>query len=323
METKDSETITENLFRKFYGPDVFIEKSAIPKEFGFKSKKDSGKDGYPDFFLDKENFVIIVEAKASKHKDAEVEVQFYMEHNLIEKDMLGIAVSGQTEEDLQVTYYKKYYGDIKASLLDIDRVLMSVSTFEKIYKKSKKTETTTEEHLTKTLHALNKEFQTENIVRDTERSLFFSGLMIALKDRTFSDEHKANISKAKNNQPLSEAQKAALAIICENNRGRKHSEETKAKISAANKGKQISQESRDKMSKAHKGKRIESHLIKVAQYDLNGNLIKIWDCIMDASRALGIDNSRIAKCAKRGIWVQNCWWIYMEIYIKLRVKFND
>ena len=97
METKDSETITENLFRKFYGPDVFIEKSAIPKEFGFKSKKDSGKDGYPDFFLDKENFVIIVEAKASKHKDAEVEVQFYMEHNLIEKDMLGIAVSGQTE----------------------------------------------------------------------------------------------------------------------------------------------------------------------------------------------------------------------------------
>ena len=120
----------------------------------------------------------------------------------------------------------------------------------------------------------------------------------ALKDRTFSDEHKANISKAKKNQPLSEAQKAALAIICENNRGRKHSEETKAKISAANKGKQISQESRDKMSKAHKGKRIESHLIKVAQYDLNGNLIKIWDCIMDASRALGIDNSRIAKCAK-------------------------
>ena len=191
METKDSETITENLFRKFYGPDVFIEKSAIPKEFGFKSKKDSGKDGYPDFFLDKENFVIIVEAKASKHKDAEVEVQFYMEHNLIEKDMLGIAVSGQTEEDLQVTYYKKYYGDIKASLLDIDRVLMSVSTFEKIYKKSKKTETTTEEHLTKTLHALNKEFQTENIVRDTERSLFFSGLMIALKDRTFRNSYKS------------------------------------------------------------------------------------------------------------------------------------
>lgn len=192
METKDSETITENLFRKFYGPDVFIEKSAIPREFGFKSKKDSGKDGYPDFFLDKENFVIIVEAKASKHKDAEVEVQFYMEHNLIEKDMLGIAVSGQTEEDLQVTYYKKYYGDTKASLLDVDRVLMSVSTFEKIYKKSKKTETTTEEHLTKTLHALNKEFQAENIVRDTERSLFFSGLMIALKDRTFRNSYKSN-----------------------------------------------------------------------------------------------------------------------------------
>ena len=190
METKASETITENIFRSYYGADTFIEKSAIPKEFGFESKKGSGKDGYPDFFLDNEDFVIIVEAKTSKQKDAENDVLFYMEHNKIDKDMLGIAVSGQTLEDLQVSYFKKYYGDEKANALNVDKSLMSIENLKKIYKKSKFTETTTEEHLNKTLHALNKEFQNENIVRDTERSLFFSGLMIALKDKTFRNSYK-------------------------------------------------------------------------------------------------------------------------------------
>ena len=120
------------------------------------------------------------------------------------------------------------------------------------------------------------------------------------KGKIFSDEHKANISKGKLNQPLSEAQRAALLIVCENNKGRKHSAETKAKISAGNKGKIVSAESREKMSKAHKGKRSNGRpLIKVAQYDLStGCLIQEWECIMDACRATGIDNSAIAKCAK-------------------------
>ena len=41
MSTKAniSETNTENVFRTFYGANTFIEKSAIPKEYGFVSKK--------------------------------------------------------------------------------------------------------------------------------------------------------------------------------------------------------------------------------------------------------------------------------------------
>ena len=119
----------------------------------------------------------------------------------------------------------------------------------------------------------------------------------ALKGKKISEEHKMNISKAKTGKPLSDAAKIARRIVGEKNRGRKHSEETKAKISAANKGKQVSQESREKMSNARKGKR-GNNLLKVAQYDTNGCLIKIWECIMDASRETGIDNSSIAKCAK-------------------------
>lgn len=83
-----SETTTENIFRNFYGATTFIEKSAIPSVYGFKSKKGSDYKGYPDFFKDDANYVIVVEAKAIKHSEAEAEVQFYMENNKINKDII-------------------------------------------------------------------------------------------------------------------------------------------------------------------------------------------------------------------------------------------
>lgn len=124
-----------------------------------------------------------------------------------------------------------------------------------------------------------------------------NNLSKALTGRVFSNEHKTNISKAKKGKPLSEAEKAARIKVGKMNRGRKCSEETKAKISAVHKGKHISEETRKKMSEAKKGKR-GNRAIRVAQYDLEGSLIKEWESMMDASQSLGIDNSRIAKCAK-------------------------
>lgn len=38
MKKKISEANTEKIFREFYGAGTFIEKSAIPSEYGFKSK---------------------------------------------------------------------------------------------------------------------------------------------------------------------------------------------------------------------------------------------------------------------------------------------
>lgn len=82
-----SETITENIFREFYGNGAFIEKSAILSHYGFKSKKGTGYKGYPDFFRDNanEDFVIIVEAKADDYKAACEEVEFYAKVNKIDK----------------------------------------------------------------------------------------------------------------------------------------------------------------------------------------------------------------------------------------------
>ena len=102
-----SETVTENIFRDFYGSSTFIEKSAIPNEFGFQSKKQSTFKGYPDFLLEEEDYIIVVEAKATEQANAISEVQHYMSKNKITKDIIGIAVSGQKLEDLKVDYFLK------------------------------------------------------------------------------------------------------------------------------------------------------------------------------------------------------------------------
>jgi hypothetical protein len=86
-----SETITENLFRDFYGSDTFIEKSAIPSELGFQSKKSSSQNkGYPDFLREEEDYFIVVEAKATEHSEAISEVQHYLLKNSVSKDIVGI-----------------------------------------------------------------------------------------------------------------------------------------------------------------------------------------------------------------------------------------
>lgn len=136
--------------------------------------------------------------------------------------------------------------------------------------------------------------ETRNIIRQKNK-----GKSPPNKGKHLSEETKQKISKAKKGKPLSDAEKEARILVGNKLKGRKLTEEQKEKISAANKGKIISEESKKKMSDAKKGKRSEWLCIKVAQYDAKtGCLIKIWDYIMDASRATGIDNSRIAKCAR-------------------------
>lgn len=94
---------------------------------------------------------------------------------------------------------------------------------------------------------------------------------------------------------LSEEQKQYLREINTGELSPKYgiplSEETKAKISAANLGKIVTDEARLNMRNAHLGKNMgvdSSRAKQVAQYGLDGVLIKIWDCMADASRQLNI-----------------------------------
>lgn len=181
-----SETITEGIFREFYGIDAFIEKSAIPHHYGFKSKKGTGYKGFPDFFRDNadEDFVIIVEAKADNYELACEEVKFYALNNTISKDIVAISISGQSNFSYRAGLFlltkDKVYSE-----LETDGKLLPITEIVKLYRRTVFGDSVSTESLKLTLKQLNNDFQ-NHAIKDTERSLFFAGLMIALKDKTFS-----------------------------------------------------------------------------------------------------------------------------------------
>lgn len=202
--TKQSETNTENIFRDFYGSKTFIEKSAIPTKYGFVSKKGTKNEGYPDFFLDvNSDYVIVVEAKPLDFEQAKEEVQFYMGNNKInkEKNIIGMAVAGQSEEKYKVAYYFLRKNSNKICSIP-GTTLRKVDDISRTVNKLVYGDTVSDEALTTILSNLNGKFH-ENKVRDTDRSLFFSGIMIALCNSNFrsiyksikapSDEEKASI----------------------------------------------------------------------------------------------------------------------------------
>jgi len=190
-----SESVTENIFRDFYRDnspeDAFIEKSTIPNAYGFVSKKGTGQKGYPDFFMDStlRDFVIIVEAKALTHSDAEEEVKWYMVNNTISKPIIGIAVSGQVLSQIKVTYfYKEVNGEIQK--FQVKDKLLTIDNLDKALTKRMSGEIISDEELIKVIKDLNTRFNKNNRVRSTDRSLFFSGLLIALTNNNFRSTYQ-------------------------------------------------------------------------------------------------------------------------------------
>lgn len=83
--------------------------------------------------------------------------------------------------------------------------------------------------------------------------------------------------------------------------GHNVSEETRRKIGNANRGHIMSEEQKHRLSECHKGKRMgkdNPNAKKVSQCDKKGVTIKVWSCISDASRELGIGRCSISNCIK-------------------------
>lgn len=194
-----AESTTENLFRDFYGANTFIEKHDIPKKFGFLTKKDGGTDaGYPDFFKDMGDWLVVVEAKSGKpglkssHAAAESEVQGYMSSNAVpDADIVGIAVSGQTQGSLTVSYFFRKGGTTEIEVMEGLDSLMTLGALAKHYQVAAHGDPLSDAELRRFLVQLNERFHKDSRVRDTERSLFFSSLMIALDDNVFRSLYRA------------------------------------------------------------------------------------------------------------------------------------
>ena len=194
-----SETNTENIFRDFYGSTTFIEKSAISKEYGFKSKKNTNYNGYPDFFkeviLDNgKKIFVIVEAKATNHQNACEEVLFYAKNNKIDikKDnIIAIAVSGQTKEDYKATYHlfhdsKKEYNLNINNLISIEEL---IKTYRAITLKQNY------EKIISVSDDINTYFNNNTNCDVADRPFFFSALIIAMNDKSFEIERKQTIKQ--------------------------------------------------------------------------------------------------------------------------------
>lgn len=60
---------------------------------------------------------------------------------------------------------------------------------------------------------------------------------------------------------------------------------------------------------------------KVVQLDKNYNLIKVWECMSDAYRELGINVSNISNCCiNKKYKTGNCYWRYFEEYQEEMIK---
>lgn len=194
-----AESTTENLFREFYGASTFVEKRDIPRKFGFQSKREgSTDDGFPDFFKDMGTWLIVVEAKSgvpgpkSSHVAALADVRGYMANNAVpHADIVGIAVSGQTRESLQVTHLLRKGDSDEIEELQGLQSLMDIEALGRHYAIATKGDPLSDSELQRFLRRLNERFHKDSRVRDTERSLFFSALMIALDDAPFRHIYKS------------------------------------------------------------------------------------------------------------------------------------
>lgn len=84
--------------------------------------------------------------------------------------------------------------------------------------------------------------------------------------------------------------------------GAKHTAERIAKNSKAKKNQWQKSDYRRRMSEAHKGKskgKNNPTARQVCQYDMQGNFIRVFDCITDAEKALGIDHRQISDCCRK------------------------
>lgn len=198
-----AESTTENLFRHFYGAKTFLEKHDIPKEYGFQSKREgSSVDGYPDFFKEmKDGWFIVVEAKSGKpgsktsHAAAEADILSYIQANAVpHADIIGIAVSGQTEDSLRATHFFKKGGTDVVETIDDLKTLVSLDSLTKRYETAAHGDPLSDAEMSRFLTSLNERFHKDSRVRDTERSLFFSALMIALDDAKFRGVYKSQVA---------------------------------------------------------------------------------------------------------------------------------
>lgn len=199
------ERITENIvrkhFTKFIDDNIIFEEQIssnlrINKLLKNASKQGDGK-GFPEFIISFSNLndlLIVIECKSSilKHRSkngndyknyAVDGAKLYSSYLSKEYDVLSIAVSGKTEQELKVSHFLQIKGKSEISEV-FGNSLLPLENYLLGYKQSELKFKQTYSELLKYSKKLNDLLHT-NKIQESDRSLLISGILIALEDEAF------------------------------------------------------------------------------------------------------------------------------------------
>lgn len=206
-----NERKTENFVRKhfenFSGIVIEEQKSDSPKIFKLlkHASKKGGNSGFPEFLIqikDCSDLIIVVECKADprKHQSKSLDkfgdyavddVLLYAAFLSKEFDVIAIAVSGETKAEFKISHFLHLKGEAKAKEVFSNK-LLTIESYVDGYLRSPEKFRQDYESLIAFSKDLNEKLHSKK-VKESQRSLLISGILIALENKAFKksyDYHK-------------------------------------------------------------------------------------------------------------------------------------
>ena len=204
---RKTEIITRKHFEQFENIIEIEEQSSdnpkIDKLLKTASKKGTGK-GRPEFlisFKKNKDLLIVIECKAdirkheSENKDKYADfavdgVLLYASYLSKSYDVLAIAISGETEQELKISHFLHLKNEKKAFQIFDDK-LLSAQNYLDGYLKSEPKIRQDYHTLLEFTRELNEKLHTHKIL-ESQRSLLISCILIALENQAFRDSYHSH-----------------------------------------------------------------------------------------------------------------------------------
>ncbi|WP_456479496.1 N-6 DNA methylase [Nautilia sp.] len=225
-----NERKTENIIRKHFQKfhNIIMEEQQsdnkkIDKLLKNASKKGNGK-GYPEFIItykNNPNFLIVIECKAdiTKHKSKSLDkyAEYAVDGALLyasflskEYDVLAIAVSGEEENNLEISHFLQLKNTTKVYEV-FDNKLLSPDEYEEGYKKDERKFNQDFQKLLSYSKELNTKLHSYK-VEENKRALLISAILIALNDKAFYSSYQYEEEPKKLIESLLNAVESKLKI---------------------------------------------------------------------------------------------------------------
>ena len=204
MNERKTENIVRNHFNRFNNIIVEEQKSDNPKidKLLKNASKKGNKGGRPEFiisFKDNPDFLIVVECKSDIKKHESIKKDQYGEYAVDgallyasflskEYDVVAIAVSGETVNNLKISHFLHLKGESTANSIFSD-VLLETDDYVKGYMESPEKFKQDYDELLSFSKNLNEELHSKK-VKESLRSLLISGILIALGNKAFHVSYK-------------------------------------------------------------------------------------------------------------------------------------